>query len=165
MYYIKLIPTNELLFCCKGKSGPNATFNLIFPELGWPWVGELVSFIILVIFVCFPAPQFLKSRTPYLVLYAERCKCCDVIKFINSVVRPMFIFGATRNSSLRRRKCPVQPGRPTFSTSWPARWTYLSPWKTVLTIADAWASCGGFRVAVCGGILLRSIRFTRTPSY
>ena len=29
-----------------GKSGPNVTFNLFFPGLGWPWVGEFVGFII-----------------------------------------------------------------------------------------------------------------------
>ena len=46
-----------------GKNGPNATFNLIFLGLGWPWVGELVGFII--ILVCFPTqPCFGKSQTP-----------------------------------------------------------------------------------------------------
>ena len=29
-----------------GKSGPNATLNLFFLGLGWPWVGEFVGFII-----------------------------------------------------------------------------------------------------------------------
>ena len=29
-----------------GKAGPNATFNLFFLGLGWPWVGEFVGFII-----------------------------------------------------------------------------------------------------------------------
>ena len=38
-----------------GKSGPNATFNLIFLGLGWPWVGEFVAFII--IFTRFPTQQ------------------------------------------------------------------------------------------------------------
>ena len=49
--YIKPIPTHEKLFAV-GKSGPNDTFNLIFLGLGWPWVGEFVGFIILLI--CFP---------------------------------------------------------------------------------------------------------------
>ena len=43
-----------------GKSGPNAAFNLIFPGLGWPWVGEFVGFI--VIFICFPTQQNLVYR-------------------------------------------------------------------------------------------------------
>ena len=43
-----------------GKSGPNATFNLIFLGLGWPWVGEFDGFI--VIFVCFPTQQNLVYR-------------------------------------------------------------------------------------------------------
>ena len=34
-----------------GKSGPNATFNLFFLGLGWPWGREFVGFII---FTCFP---------------------------------------------------------------------------------------------------------------
>ena len=48
---IKSIPTHEKLLAV-GKSGPIATFNLFFLGLGWPWVGELVGFIIIVI--CFP---------------------------------------------------------------------------------------------------------------
>ena len=36
------------------SSGPKATFNLVFIGLGWPWVGELVCFIIVFIFTCFP---------------------------------------------------------------------------------------------------------------
>ena len=42
--YIKPILTHEKLFAV-GKSGPNATFNLIFLGLGWPWVGEFVGFL------------------------------------------------------------------------------------------------------------------------
>ena len=37
--YIKSIPTHETVFAV-GNSGPNATFNLFFYGLGWPWVGE-----------------------------------------------------------------------------------------------------------------------------
>ena len=33
------------MICC-GKKWPNATFNLIFLGLGWPWVREFVGFII-----------------------------------------------------------------------------------------------------------------------
>ena len=43
-----------------GKSGLNATFNLILVGLGWPWVGEFVGFMI--IFVCFLTQQDLVYR-------------------------------------------------------------------------------------------------------
>ena len=60
--YIKTIPPHEKLFAA-GKSGPNATVNLFFLGLSWPWVGEFVGFII---FICFPTQQnFGKSQTPY----------------------------------------------------------------------------------------------------
>ena len=62
--YIKSILSHEKVFAV-GKSGPNATFNLIFPGLGWPWVGEFDGFII--IFTCFPTIQNLVYRKqPYL---------------------------------------------------------------------------------------------------
>ena len=41
---MKSIPTHEKIFAV-GKSGPNATFNLFFGALCWPWVGEFVGFI------------------------------------------------------------------------------------------------------------------------
>ena len=44
--YRKPIPTHEKLFA-EGKTASNATFNLIFLGLGWPWVGEFVGFIII----------------------------------------------------------------------------------------------------------------------
>ena len=50
LYKVKYQPTNNYLLWA--KSGPNTTFNLIFLGLGWPWVGEFVDFII--ILVCFP---------------------------------------------------------------------------------------------------------------
>ena len=43
-----------------GKSGPNATFNLISLGLGWPWVGEFVGLII--IFTGFPTQQNMVDR-------------------------------------------------------------------------------------------------------
>ena len=43
---IKQIPTHEKVFAV-GKRGLNATFNLIFLGLGWPWVGKFVGFIII----------------------------------------------------------------------------------------------------------------------
>ena len=47
--------------CCGKKwQKKNATFNLIYLGLGWPWVGEFVGFII--IFVCFPTQQNLVNR-------------------------------------------------------------------------------------------------------
>ena len=60
--YIQPIATHEKLFAV-GKSGPNATFNLIFLGLGWPWVGEFVGFMI--IFICFP----IQKNTLILVVY------------------------------------------------------------------------------------------------
>ena len=45
---MKSISTHEKLFAV-GKSGPNATFNLIFLGLRWPWVGEIVGFMIIFI--------------------------------------------------------------------------------------------------------------------
>ena len=36
-------PNHEILFAV-GKSGPSASFNLLFLALGWPWVGEFVGF-------------------------------------------------------------------------------------------------------------------------
>ena len=41
---------------------PNATFHLIFLGLGWPWVGEFVGFILVVIFTCFPTQHNLVNR-------------------------------------------------------------------------------------------------------
>ena len=46
--YEKPIPTNQKIFAV-GKSGPNATFNLFFLGLGWPYVGDFVGFIIIFI--------------------------------------------------------------------------------------------------------------------
>ena len=56
---IKQIPTHEKVFAV-GKRGLNATFNLIFLGLGWPWVGKFVGFII--IFTCFPTQENLVNR-------------------------------------------------------------------------------------------------------
>ena len=42
-----------------GKSDPNATINLIYLGLGWPWVGEVVGFVIFFIF--FPTKQNLAN--------------------------------------------------------------------------------------------------------
>ena len=39
------------------KSCLNATFNLIFLVLGWPWVGDLVGFMTM--FTCFPTEHIL----------------------------------------------------------------------------------------------------------
>ena len=57
--YIKPIPTHETSFAV-GKSGPNATLNLFFVGLGWPWAGEFVGFI--TIFTCLPTQQNLVYR-------------------------------------------------------------------------------------------------------
>ena len=39
----KSIPAYEKI--AVGKRGPNATFDLFFLGLGWPWVGEFVGFV------------------------------------------------------------------------------------------------------------------------
>ena len=43
----KINPNPPKKYLLWEKSGPNATFNLIFLGLGWPWVGEFVGFIII----------------------------------------------------------------------------------------------------------------------
>ena len=48
-----------------GKSGPIATFDLIFLGFGWPWVGEFVGFIIMFTWYMFSNPtEFGISQTP-----------------------------------------------------------------------------------------------------
>ena len=63
LLYLSLFPSElpplgllgtSYLFDCVGflvvcflTSGPNATFNLLFLGLGWPWVGEFVGFMII----------------------------------------------------------------------------------------------------------------------
>ena len=44
-FHYKINPNPRKNICC-GKKWPNATFNLIFLGLGWPWVGEFVGSII-----------------------------------------------------------------------------------------------------------------------
>ena len=56
---IKSNPTQEKIFAV-GKSGPNATFNLNFLGLDWPWVGEFGGHMIL--FMCFPTQQNMVNR-------------------------------------------------------------------------------------------------------
>ena len=66
--YIKSIPTHEKISAV-GKNGPNATFNLIFLGLGWPWVGEFVGFIIFRsnIYMFSDPTKFGESQTPYYI--------------------------------------------------------------------------------------------------
>ena len=45
--YTKINPNPRKIICCGKKIGPNATFDLIFLGLGWPWVGEFVGFIVI----------------------------------------------------------------------------------------------------------------------
>ena len=70
-----------------GKRGHNATFNLFFLGLGWPWVGEFVGFII--IFSCFPTHQ-------NLVLVCRKrptvCRFVDLSLFFVSVLPPCQFF-------------------------------------------------------------------------
>ena len=58
-----------------GKSGPNATFNLIFLGLGWPWVGEFDGFI--VILSCFSRQHHLVYRKITLIIvFPVICNGC-----------------------------------------------------------------------------------------
>ena len=63
VYYVSDInqshPTKNYLLW--GKSGQNATFNLIILGLGRSWVGEFVAFSI-IIFIGFPTQQHLVNR-------------------------------------------------------------------------------------------------------
>ena len=54
-FLYKPIPTYEKIFAV-GNSGPNATFNLFFPGLGWLWVGEFVGFMIIFTWYMFSHP-------------------------------------------------------------------------------------------------------------
>ena len=47
----------------------NATFNLFFLGLGWPWVGEFVGFIL--IFTCFPTQHNLVNRNCLIPLWTR----------------------------------------------------------------------------------------------
>ena len=82
--YIEPIPTHENLFAV-GKSGPTATFNLIFLGLRWPWVGEFVGFFI--IYIGFPTQQNLVNRKHppvstivinHCVISSEYCSRCTL---------------------------------------------------------------------------------------
>ena len=70
--HIKSIPTHEKIVAV-GKSGPNATFNLIFLGLGLPWVGEFIHMTVVnicvfltVVNICvfFNPTEFGISQTP-----------------------------------------------------------------------------------------------------
>ena len=63
-------PTPRKMFAL-GKSGPNATFNLIFLGLGWPWVGNLVGFI--TTFICYPIQQDFIAKTFILTSLCAEC--------------------------------------------------------------------------------------------
>ena len=67
-----------------GKSGPNATLDLFFFLLSWPWVGEFVGFII--VLTCFPTQQNLENRKhPINTLSPKRG--CSFHNGINSQVK------------------------------------------------------------------------------
>ena len=67
---IKSIPTRKKSFDAR-KSGPNATFSLIFLWLGWPWVGEFFGFM--TILTCFPTQQnFANGKHPNY----DHCNLC-----------------------------------------------------------------------------------------
>ena len=65
--YIQPVPNHEKIFAV-GKSGPKATFNLVFLGLGWPWIGEFVGFIII---KCSPTQQKLVNRKHRSVLHVH----------------------------------------------------------------------------------------------
>ena len=83
--YINPIPTHEKIFTVQ-KSGPNATFNLIFLGLSWPWVGEFVGFIIT--FTCFPAQHSLvyTSQNTLIVRNSHQNNIITVIIIILIIV-------------------------------------------------------------------------------
>ena len=112
--YIKSIPTHEKVFAV-GKSGPNATFDLICLGLGWPWVGEFVGFIIST-GICFPTQHDLVNREHpngfVLSFYhavvvsccrvsVKSCLCCIVLSFYHVVVLSCSCYGVIVLSSYR----------------------------------------------------------------
>ena len=68
--YTTPIPNPRKIICCVGKSGPIATFHLIFLG-GWVGLGlgEFVGFI--VIFTCFPTQLNLVYRYIYPIVHHE----------------------------------------------------------------------------------------------
>ena len=74
------------MICCEGKSGPNATCNLFFLGLRWPWVGEFVGFIILrssiYLVLCFPTQQNLVTRKNTLLRERLYGTCCHAVMCI-----------------------------------------------------------------------------------
>ena len=52
--YVKPVPTHHRIVCCGNM------FNLIFLGLGWPWIVELVVFI--VIFACLSTQYYFVNR-------------------------------------------------------------------------------------------------------
>ena len=64
--YTKPMPTHKKLFAvgksvrCGKEVAQMPRFNLFFLGLGWPWVGEVLGFII--IFKCFPTQHNLVSQ-------------------------------------------------------------------------------------------------------
>ena len=76
---------------------PNATFDLIFLGLGWPWVGEFVGFIIIFHMLCKPT-EFGTSQTPY---------CCNARSGMIRHARRMRQFAQAARSHHRRLTRPL----------------------------------------------------------
>ena len=56
----KINPNPRKIILLWEKVASNATLNLLFLGLGWPWVGEVV--VLIMIFICFPTRHNLESR-------------------------------------------------------------------------------------------------------
>ena len=68
----KTDPNPRKVHFCGKKWPPNATFNLVFLGLGWPWAGEFIGFIIFCL--CFPTQQNLviphtREKFPFLSFF------------------------------------------------------------------------------------------------
>ena len=96
--YIKPIPTHEKLFAV-GKSGPIATFNLIFLGFGWPWVAEFVGFM--AIFICFQTQQNLVNRKHLTIVTARMDENVTVVwsSYLHSNGPYVSVESGTRESS------------------------------------------------------------------
>ena len=72
-----------------GKSGANATFNLVFLGLGWPWVGELVGFIVIFYTYVFPTQQNLANHKHPFAQVFYHCTNCPIL--ISSSLSPRHV--------------------------------------------------------------------------
>ena len=72
------------------KVAQNATFNLFFLGLDWPWVGEFVGFIL--IFTCFPTQQHLVNRKHSIHAQSSTTLAENIITIWFSHYRPKWCY-------------------------------------------------------------------------